>query len=243
MINKSLLQSTISKYYLNDLHKSVKWRIKDNTLTVYAQSEGLVCRVVLNNFPLHDSEIGVFDTDKLVKLLSITNGELLLNLIGQRSVYNTLNIEDQNFNLTYTLSDPLTIGKTSWTEDVEYEVILDLSSEDLVHLIKSKTALDAESVVISTTSDFDKNKICEFTFSPESIDESYSNKISYQISGDIKEENINLPFNADKFNKILSNNKDSEYSKLSLSKKGMMKIEFTTAEINSVYYLLRNEQI
>ncbi len=243
MINKSLLQSTISKYYLNDLHKSVKWRIKDNTLTVYAQSEGLVCRVVLNSFPLHDSEIGVFDTDKLVKLLSITNGELLLNLIGQRSVYNTLNIEDQNFNLTYTLSDPLTIGKTSWTEDVEYEVILDLSSEDLVHLIKSKTALDAESVVISTTSDFDKNKICEFTFSPESIDESYSNKISYQISGDIKEENINLPFNADKFNKILSNNKDSEYSKLSLSKKGMMKIEFTTAEINSVYYLLRNEQI
>jgi hypothetical protein len=168
---------------------------------------------------------------------------LVLNLIGQRSVYNTLNIEDQNFNLTYTLSDPLTIGKTSWTEDVEYEVILDLSSEDLVHLIKSKTALDAESVVISTTSDFDKNKICEFTFSPESIDESYSNKISYQISGDIKEENINLPFNADKSNKILSNNKDSEYSKLSLSKKGMMKIEFTTAEINSVYYLLRNEQI
>lgn len=243
MINKSLLQSAISKYYLNDLHKSVKWRIKNNSLTVYAQSEGLVCRVVLNSFPLQDSEIGVFDTDKLVKLLSITNGELLLNLVGQREIYNTLNIEDQNFNLTYTLSDPLTIGKTSWTEDIDYEVVLDLSNEDITHLIKSKTALDAESVVITTTSDFDGNKVCEFTFSPESIDESYSNKISYQISGEIKEDNIYLPFNADKFNKILSNNKDSENSKLSLSKKGMMKLEFNTPEINSVYYLLRNEQI
>ena len=243
MINKNLLQSAISKYYLNDLHKAVKWRIKDNQLTVYAQSEGLVCRVVLDNFPLHDSEIGVFDTDKLVKLLSITNGELLLNLQGQREIYNILNIQDQSFNLTYTLSDPLTIGKTSWAEDPDYEVICDLSREDINHLIKAKTALDAESVVINTTSDFDGNKVCELIFSPESIDESYSNKISYQISGDVKEDGISVPFNASKFGKILSCNKDSEYSKLSLSKKGMMKLEFSAPEVNSVYYLLRNEQI
>ena len=104
MINKNLLQSTISKYYLGDLHKSVKWRIKDDSLTVYAQSEGLVCKTVLKTFPVQDSDIGVFDTDKLVKLLSITNGDLLMSLSGNGALKNVMYIEDANFNLTYTLS-------------------------------------------------------------------------------------------------------------------------------------------
>ena len=40
MISKNVLQSVISKYYLNGLNNQVKWRIKDKTLTVYAGDKG-----------------------------------------------------------------------------------------------------------------------------------------------------------------------------------------------------------
>ena len=71
MINKNQLTSAISKYYLNGLNNQVKWRIKDNKLIIYAGEAGRVCKIELNNFPLEDSELGVFDTNKLNKLLSI----------------------------------------------------------------------------------------------------------------------------------------------------------------------------
>ena len=50
MISKNVLQSVISKYYLNGLNNQVKWRIKDKTLTIYAGEKGRVCKVYLKDF-------------------------------------------------------------------------------------------------------------------------------------------------------------------------------------------------
>jgi len=80
MIHKNKLLSFISKYYLNGLNNQVKWRIKDNKLIVYGGTAGRVCKVELDNFPLEDGELGIFDTHKLSKLVSITNGELIAYL-------------------------------------------------------------------------------------------------------------------------------------------------------------------
>ena len=102
MISKSLLTSVISKYYLNGLNNQVKWRIKDNTLTIYAGEAGRVCKVVANNFPLEDSELGIFDTNKLSKLLSITSGELMVSLEKIKSVYTKMHLQDTNYDLTYS---------------------------------------------------------------------------------------------------------------------------------------------
>ena len=55
MVNKNTLQSFIAKYYINGLNNQVKWRIKDNTLTVYAGESGRVCKVVLNDFSFEES--------------------------------------------------------------------------------------------------------------------------------------------------------------------------------------------
>ena len=99
MINKNQLTSAISKYYLNGLNNQVKWRIKDNKLIIYAGEAGRVCKIELNNFPLEDSELGVFDTNKLNKLLSITNGDLNLSLEKLKSVYTKIHIADENFAL------------------------------------------------------------------------------------------------------------------------------------------------
>ena len=141
MISKGTLQSVISKYHLNGLNNQVKWRIKDNTLTVYAGERGRVCKVHLNDFPLEDGELGIFDTGKLNKLLSITSGNLELKLDKIKSVFTRLHIADSNFDLTYSLADILILGKTTWYEDpAQYEIELNLSREDIDHLIKAKGA-------------------------------------------------------------------------------------------------------
>ena len=240
MINKTTLTSVISKYYLNGLNNQVKWRIKDNQLTVYAGDNGRVCKVIHNNFNLEDAELGVFDTHKLSKLLSITNGELNITLEKIKAVYTKMHIADLNFDLTYSLADILILGKNTYYEDPEeWEVDLTLEPEDIDRLIKAKNALgDVNSMLITTTTDFDGNNICEFIFGDNT---GFSNKISYKIQGNITESDIQIPFDSNIFKDILNSNKDMFKGQLKLSTTGILKLNFTSEEITSEYYVARNE--
>ena len=241
MISKSQLTSVISKYYLNGLNNQVKWRIKDKQLTIYAGEAGRVCKVVLNNFQIEDAEIGVFDTNKLSKLISIANGDLVLTLEKLKAIYTKLHIADENFDLTYSLADTLILGKNTYYNDPDegYEVELDLSPEDIDHLIKAKNALsDVDNMIITTNIDFDGNNICEIIFGDNT---GFSNKISYKMNGNIKDATISIPFNSDIFKDILNANKDQNQGSLKLSKSGILKFNFNSDEIESEYFVARNE--
>lgn len=240
MINKSVLQSVITKYYLNGLNNQVKWRIKDNTLTIYAGELGRVCKVHLKDFPLEDAELGVFDTNKLNKLLSITSGDLIISLEKIKSVYTKMHLQDSNFDLTYSLADILVLGKTSYYPDPDsFEIQLDLSSEDLDHLIKAKNALsDVDNMLINSSQDLDGNNVCEFIFGDNT---GFSNKITYQMMGEISKTDVSMPFNSNIFKDILSANKDMESGTLKLSEMGMLKLNFYSDDIESEYYVARNE--
>jgi len=241
MINKSTLTSVISKYYLNGLNNQVKWRIKDNTLTIYAGEAGRVCKVVANNFPLEDAELGIFDTNKLNKLLSITSGELMVSLEKMKSVYTKMHLQDTNYDLTYSLADVLILGKNTWYDDPEeWDVNLVLENEDIDALIKAKNALgEVDSMLITTTTDLDGTPICEFIFGDNT---GFSNKISYQVrNGEIKNNSIEIPFNSNIFKDILNSNKDQDFCSLKLSKEGILKIDFESEEIESEYFVARNE--
>ena len=239
MIHKNLLQSTIQKYFLAGRHNMVKWRIKDNILTIYAGEAGRACKVTLNNFPLQDSELGIFDTDKLARLLAITSGDLLLSLQGQKELHNILNIADAHFDLTYTLADPLTIGRNQWVEDPDsFEVEIDLKNEDITHIIKAKSALSESPNMLITTKLEDTNPICEFIFGDMS---GYANKISFKLQGNITKTDMSIPFDAELVKDIFNVNKDVDSATLKVSEKGLLKLVFTNESIESVYYVLRNE--
>jgi|TARA_R110000764_G_scaffold79627_1_gene158506 hypothetical protein len=240
MVNKSTLTSVISKYYLNGLNNQVKWRIKDNQLTVYAGDNGRVCKVIHNNFNLQDAELGIFDTHKLSKLLSITNGELSISLEKIKAVYTKIHIADLNFDLTYSLADILILGKNTYYEDPEeFEMQMDLTREDISHLIKAKSALlDVNNMLITSTTDMDGTNICEIVFGDNT---GFSNKITYQLRGNVSKGDIQIPFDSDVFKDILSANKDMETGTLKISEVGMMKLNFTTEETESEYFIARNE--
>ncbi len=241
MISKNQLSSVISKYYLNGLNNQVKWRIKDNTLTIYAGEAGRVCKVVANNFPLEDAELGIFDTNKLSKLLSITSGELMVSLEKMKAVYTKIHLQDTNYDLTYSLADVLILGKNVWYDDPEeWDIKLILEKEDVDALIKAKNALgEVDSMLIKSTTDLDGTPICEFIFGDNT---GFSNRITYQVrNGEINNHDIELPFNSDIFKDILNSNKDQESCTLKLSQEGILKIDFESEEINSEYFVARNE--
>ena len=241
MISKGQLTSVISKYYLNGLNNQVKWRIKDNKLTIYAGEAGRVCKIELDDFPLEDGELGVFDTNKLSKLISITSGDLFLSLERVKSIFTKLYIQDANFSLTYSLADTLILGKNTYYNDPEkWAIEIDLTSEDIDYLIKAKNALtEVNNMLITTTTDLDGLPISEFIFGDNT---GFSNKITYQVQGGVINNNdLNIPFDSDVFKDILNANKDQDSCTLKLSPEGILKLNFYSDSLNSEYFVARNE--
>jgi len=240
MVSKNILQSVVSKYYLGGLFSQVKWRIKDNTLTIYAGEQGRAAKVYLKNFQFEDCELGIFDTHKLYKLLSITNGELLITAEKTHKVYTKLHIADSNFDLNYSLADIFVIPKATYYQEIEDpDVSIDLDKENIDALIKAKTALaDQSNLLVKTTENLDGTTVCEFTFGDI---ENFSNKVTYTLQGDIKVSDLELPFNSDILKDIFSNNKDMDSGKLRISVDGMIQLNFYSEDIETEYFLLRNE--
>ena len=243
MINKSKLQSIIAKYYLNGLVQSVRWLTKENKLSIsFTSANGdLAGDLTCNTFPIEDSEIAIFDTVQLSKLISVTNGELLLTLEKEHKIFSKLYIQDNSFNVAYSLADSLLVPKRgSINFPTEYDIIIKLTPEIVNNFIKAKSALtDINDVLISTEEDPDRGTVIQFAFGDLN---NFSNKIKYIIDEGIEiKKELKLPFNSDSFKNILSANKDLESGKLSLTEEGFMKLEFQSEDIKTLYYMVRKE--
>ena len=241
MINKSILQSVISKYYLN-VCESVKWKTEKNNLSIdfMSPTADIIGKVTCDNFPLEDSELAIYDTKKLSSLISICNGDLLLELEKQHKLISKLKISDLNFNLTYAVSDPLLVPKVGTVNIPEFTVNLNLAKEDIDNLIKAKSALQGiDNMLITTTTNLDGENVCEFVFGDE---HGHNNKITYQILGDITEESMKIPYNSDTFKTVIHANKDMEEGTLKISSMGLMEFKFKTDEVTSEYYMVRKAE-
>lgn len=243
MIQKLLLQSLISKYYLG-INESVKWVIKDNALSIgfMSPSEDIIGEVVCSDFQLEDAELAIFNTNKLKNLTAITNGELLLELIKENKLATKLKISDASFNLEFALSDPLLIQTPKKVKEYDYEIIMTLDPEEITHLIKARSALSDSSLLrIETDRDLDNNPIVNFTFGEG---DSYSDKIVYQKTGEINSElSSGIPFDSNAFKSILNANKDADVGYIKLFSGGLLNLSFEKETIKSNYYMVRKEDI
>ena len=223
-------------------NESVKWKIKDKTLTIDFMSvnKEVIGNITHTNFDVEDSELAIFDTKKFLNLLGITQGDLIFNLEKGKSVYTKLHFADASFNLTYALADPLLISKVATVTEPEWDVILPLEKEHVDNLVKAKSALTGVGLLtVSVDKDLNGDDTCIFTFGDE---QGHNNKITYQMYGKIKQQKVNIPFNSDMFRNILKENKDLEDGCIWLSYQGLMKIEFKSEGITSTYYVVRKEE-
>jgi hypothetical protein len=252
LISKFELQSVISKYHVGGLIESVKWGIKDKQLNIKFTSptKEMLGEVTHTKFNLEDSNIGVSNTSQLIKLINITNGDVMLQFLKSGKIINKLIISDNQFTTNYTLADTLTIPKSgvfNGSQDFHLEATLD--KEIITSIIKGKSALDDSStVMLKSDISLDDEFRLELIFGG---DVEYSNKVSYYLSN-VTQNNVpkdfisslsefKIGFNSDLMKEILNVNKDSDNAKFYVNLDGLMKLEFATGNIQSTYYIVQKD--
>lgn len=245
MINKETFQDFISKYYLNGVNSTVKWIIEDDQIKVYSTQNNVACKVILNNFTdIKNENIAIFDTGKLLKLVNITSGDLKVDVLKTHELCTKLLVKDNNYNLEFTLADLMLVGNQSYYKTPKDKNIeIELTNFDINNLIKANKSLSEESkMFIKVTKDRDKGWLCIFTFGDSN---GYNNNVSYNVStikGDFEELEESMPFSGDIFNSILNSNKNNKSNSiLNLYSIGLLKFHFQEDNIESEYFLIRDE--
>jgi hypothetical protein len=240
MINKLDLVANIERYYLNGTVESVKWNIASNKLNIdfVSPNQDLVGHVECD-VKLEDGTIGIFNTSGLLKMLSILDMDVLINVEKTHKVPTKLQIEDSNFSLQYSLADPFIIQSTPSISEPEYEISFIVDSEFIMRFAKAKGALGSNVKDIfrmSTITNDEGNKQVKFVLGEPT---SHSNKVEFTTEASF--ENLHdgfVSFNSAYVKEILNANKnDMTEAKGYLSVKGLLKLEFTNETGTSVYYL------
>ena len=244
MIDKLDLVSIISKYHLGGMIKAVRWNIKDNHLGIGFNSPSMemIGNLEYKNFPLEDATIAISDTTQLSKLVGITNGYLNLEFVKQNKLPIQLIIADNQYTLNYALADLMLFAEAGQLEqEPEYDVIAELDNESISAIVKAKQALvDTNTVVLRSSPNDDGEDRLEMCFAGNIA---FSNKVSFYLNEvEMKNQDLNENYDSNMIKEIMYANKDMPYGRMSVSAKGLMKLEFEDEKIKSTYYTVAKEK-
>ena len=240
-MDKLQLQSVIQKYHINGLVEQVLWSVTDKQLDVdfMTNTRDVIGHLTQQNIGLPDSEIAIYSTSQLLKLLSIMDKTVMFDLKKTNNICTKLNIQDKDYNLDFTLANPMVIeevGKVN--EPPQYDVVASISPEQILSFTKARNALskDMTSVKVTTTEDSTGVNVLQFEMGNMS---NYSNKITFAIPAQVND-SVEAIYNSDTIRDILQVNKDMDEGYISIKKEGLMKIEFTSEETQVKYFTLKN---
>jgi hypothetical protein len=244
MINKKVLSNIIDKYYLKGLCDSAIWKIKDNTINIdfITKNSDMIGKITMNDFPIEDTELSIYDTSLLDRQLQITSGDIKLDLIKKNKINTKLILSDAQFNIQFSLADSMLIPPVAKVEEPEmYHVEFELDFEAISAMIRAKNALQKiTTVVFDIQTNFDGGYDLVANFGDIN---DYSNKISYtmtpaHVNGITS---LNLAFNSDTLKEVLDANKGASKAKLYLFDQGLLKLQFNDEGITSTYFVVCKE--
>jgi hypothetical protein len=237
-MKKSYIIDNIQKYYLGGLVGEVIWTISNskahiNFTTTTKDTVGEL-KFDLN---LEDNEIGIYSTDSLLRLLSITNEDIQLELSKSNTgIVNKLKIKDNKFDLDYNLSDTNIIQAVPKVSEIGYDFEFKINDEFTTNFLKAHNALEkTPAFTINTSTTSQNENIVEILLGERST---HSNKVKFTELATFTEPSDILPFSALVFREIISANKGAE-GIVSISNKGLAKLEFKTDTTLSKYFMVR----
>ena len=240
MIQKRVLSNFISKYHLNGLIEKVQWTSDtDVKMGFVNDSKTLLGYVTLKNINFPKGKFGVFNTGKLNKMLNILDGELLIDIKKTNGIPAKLNLEDTNYSISCNLADPSVIPSLPQpTIPSNPASKFEITQEFITRFIKSKDALnEVEAFTIETDEGFNGNELV-FTLGAETE----SNQIKFSVNVDNDDYLSKSPFNADLMKEILKANKTCLSGEFFVYSEGLLAIKFVEDNIESKYYLIRNQK-
>ena len=236
-MEKKLLIQLIESFYLNGLATQVKFKVKNNEAHIKFATDNKDCiGEIKAPVQLEDCEIGIFNTAQLLKLLNITNEYIELKLEKQGGYFLKLHVSDNQFDLSYNLSDLGLIQDPGVVpnlppHDLEFDINFDFTQK----YIKAHNALDKPPrFEIGVTKDFQNEEVVSFMVGEKST---YSNKVNFTEAGTIINQVKPIPFSAANFREIVSVAKSAN-GKAYLYKDGLLKINLEEEGVISEYFLV-----
>lgn len=233
-MEKQKLSRFVSKYNLAGLVESVKWESKAGSLTTsfISDDKSVLGSVNMTGFDGTDSTLGVYDTTKLTKMLSVLGDgiEFSISDIDGKAV--SLKFKDGSTAVNYMLADLSVIPNVPDLKQLpNFDIKIKLDSNFINKFIKAKGALADENNFTFVC----KNGKPQIILGYSNIN---TNRITIDVDADCTEDVQPISFSATYLKEILVANREASDATLNISTQGLSHIHFEIDEYTSDYYLV-----
>lgn len=229
-MKKSDLIKIINKYNVGGRCNSVRWKVESKTLFIRCK-DSYFCEVTANNFDFDDNEIGVIDSDSLVKLMSALDEDFTLKVGYDRNKATTLVLEDSGIDVKYMLGD-LTVDVLKEVPPLKgnppTNISFDLAKETMDRFVKGKSALKVCKIFAVIPDEGQVDIVLNYS-------DKNTNRIKMTIGAEINDELDPMFFDAEVVSDIFSANKDCQTAKFELAKAGLLTLTFNGENWNTKY--------
>ena len=237
-MDKSKLVKFINKYYLGGNVNSVAINSDGNGLSTRFVSgdKSLLGEVKLNNYSITQADFGVYQTDALLKMLSVLDNDVSVDLVKAEEKAISLDAKDSGAKVRYMLSDLSVINTPPQLKQIpEFELLLNVDKTFISKFISGKGALpDVESFTIVSGDN------PEVVIGYSSI---ATNRVAVPVENQTDNTIDNISFNANLFKDVLEANKECESAVLEVSSEGLARITFNVNDYESTYYLVAVQNV
>ena len=239
-MNKQKLVKFIDKYNLGGLVNSAILSFKDNTLNTRFTSgdKSLLGILSMDKWDFEDGEFGVYNTEQLVKLLSVLDDDVTMTVskAGDKAV--SIQMSDSVSKVNYMLTDTSVISRPPVPESLpqNFELKININQQFISKFISGKQALpETDTFTIVTNND-----TASIVIGYASVN---TNRVTIPVSTTEYKHMDLISFNATNFKEILSANKECESALLEVSPDGIAKITFKIDNYKSTYYLVAVQDV
>ena len=238
-MNKHSLNRFIDKYYLGGNCSSVVINSKGDSLSTrfITGDKNLLGELNMTGWSFDEADLGVYNTEQLVKLLSVLSENITMNLTkaGDKAV--SLKISDSKSDVNYMLSDLSVISSPPNLNSIpEFEVKIKVDKSFMTKFVAGKGALtDTDNFTVITDDDGVKVVI--------GYAEINTNRVTLPVETESYDKIENVSFNANLFRDVLVANKECESATLEVSSQGLARINFKIDEYDATYYLVADTDV
>tara|TARA_Y100000748_G_C15500448_1_gene489812 strand:+ start:211 stop:930 length:720 start_codon:yes stop_codon:yes gene_type:complete len=238
-MNKYKLTRFIDKYHLGGNVNAVVINSKGDSLSTrfITGDKALLGELKMNNWTFEDSELGVYDTEQLSRLLGVLDDDVTLNLTQAGDKAIAVEISDALSKVNFMLSDKSVINQPPPLKQLpEFQVEIKVDSNFINRFISGKSALpDTDTFTVITDDDGVK-----LVIGYSSIN---TNRVTIPVETTASSNIDNVSFNANLFKDVLTANKECESATLYVAQDGLSKINFKVDDYDATYFLVAVQDV
>ena len=199
--------------------------------------KALLGELEMNSWSFQDTELGVYDTEQLSRLLGVLDDDVSLNLTQSGDKAIALEISDKCSKVNFMLSDKSVINQPPPLKQLpDFQLQIKVDSNFITRFIGGKSALpDTDTFTVITDDDGVK-----LVIGYSSIN---TNRVTIPVETETHEDIDNVSFNANLFKDVLVANKECETATLEVSEKGLSRINFKVDQYDVTYYLVAVQDV